>query len=183
MPRLFAAALISMIGLIYWQLPREQQLSARFAAAEKSAMTGEFDLVDERPSPHVLPPRAATTMETIEHLAVRENVEHLEKMFSDAEKLDAAERAALIDAAFVLDDPQLISRAEQLALRMVSDGSEADVLMVLPKIAMFPENSPLKALPQESLCRFHGLGLEIVKLKYDRVFPGGRPWPSVCSAG
>lgn len=185
MSRFFAAALILTCGLIFWPRMSDKRSVPTRVPSDKSAMTGEFDLVDEKPAPPAAAgaTRAATVLEAIEHFAGREKAEHLERMFSSVTKMDASEKAALIDAAFVLDDPRLISRAESLALEMINEGSEADVLMVLPKIAMFPENSPLHALPQESLCRFRGFGLEVVKLKYDRVFRGSRPWASVCGAG
>jgi hypothetical protein len=163
-------------GLVFWNIPREKETSpVSFRARVKEAPTVARPAAPEEPAL-----RAASPLEAIERLAMYEKVETLEKMFAAADGLGASEKAALIDAAVSLDDPQLIARAETLALEMINEGSEADVLSVLPMIPQFPEDSRLRSIPQESLCRFSGFGLEIVKLKYDRTFPHGRPWASVC---
>lgn len=177
MRSLVAAALLVASGLILWNIPREKETSpVSFPAPAQEAAA------IERPAPAnpATTLRAASPLEAIERLAMYEKVEVLERMFATAAELESVEKAALIDAAVSLDDPQLIARAETLALEMINTGNEADVLSVLPLIPQFPEDSRLREIPQESLCRFSGFGREIVKLKYDRTFPHGRPWASVC---
>lgn len=175
------AALISAV-LILENAPRENGrplVSVQKVAQDKSAMTGELAEIPTT-TDEALSPAVADNLATIEHLAQGERTTVLENLFEKAASFPANEKAALIDAAISLDDPRLLGLAESLALKMLNDGGAAEVLAVLPKVPLFPQDSKLHLIAQESLCRFSGFPFEVVKLKFDRVFQQSRPWATVC---
>ena len=174
------AALISAV-LILENAPRENgrpSVSVPKVAQDKSAMTGELTALATQIE--AITPAVSDNLATIEHLDQNERAKALENLFEKVDSSTANEKAALIDAAISLDDPRLLGIAESLALKMLSDGGAADVLAVLPKVPLFPEDSTLHGIAQESLCRFSGFPFEVMKLKFDRVFQQGRPWAAVC---
>lgn len=189
MIRIFFAAALMLGGIMLIVKVRGAKVSAPPSHAQASApalqnkstvtsdLTEDLGLVAEPTGEASI--EAATSLAAIEYFTRNQRLSSLEEMFAN-ENLPAAVKAALIDSALELDDPQLISRAETLALKMLGGGGAAEVLAVLPKVPQFPENSRVREIPQESLCRFSGFGFEVLKLKYDRTFPNGRPWDAVC---
>ena len=184
--RAFLAAVLIVGGIMLITNVRGNKNSAPAPLAplqKKTMMTGELTedhgIGLENAEPEENSNEAASTLAAIEYFIRNRRLDSLENLFEN-EKLPATAKAALIDAALELDDPRLIARAESLALKVIDEGEAAEVLAVLPKVPQFPENSRVHDLSQESLCRFSGFGFEVLKLKYDRTFPHGRPWDAVC---
>ncbi len=170
-------------GLILLMNLRGKSTERPRVQEQQSAITSSLEMVPEVMKVQADQPRAATTLETVERLTSQDRMDALQKLFVSTEGMESADKAALIDAALSLDDPQLINHAETLALEMIREGTESDMLAVLSKVPQFPEGSAVHRIAQEAICRFDGFGLEVIKLKYDRVFPNSRPWARVCGEG
>jgi hypothetical protein len=177
---LAVAAILSAV-LILRNSPQEEgrpSVSVQKVVQDKSAVTGE--LTEMATTDQAVAPAVADNLAAIEILAQGDRAVAIEHLFDKAASFSANEKAALIDAAISIDDPRLLGLAETLALRMLNDGGAAEVLAILPKVSLFPGDSRLYAIAQESLCRFSGFPFEVVKLKFDRLFQHGRPWAAVC---
>jgi hypothetical protein len=172
------AALISGVFVLVNALGEKGRtpIAVHKMAQDKANLTGKISEIATTEGAHV----PTVAVGEAERESEAEGAIALEHKFETAGSLTANEKAALIDAAVSFDDPRLLGLAETLALKMLNDGGAAEVLAVLPKVPLFAENSRLHSIAQESICRFSGFPLQVVKLKFDRVFPPSRPWATVC---